>query len=160
MEKNRALLSQFYPIYEVQLDLQSVSFKLNSRNISSIGKLMELIRIHNQSYLEFRQIQKFNKFKPFLPPISQLAVLKSSEKKSVSLEWFRFAVRMAMKSRRSAKSGVDLFKLSKEKQADLLTEFKIIYYKLMSGEALDRYQTRKFDYLISALDLRMMQEEV
>ena len=54
IEKNRALLAQFYPIYEVQLQLQSVSFKLNSRNISSIGKLTELVRIHNQSYLEFR----------------------------------------------------------------------------------------------------------
>jgi hypothetical protein len=82
--------------------------------------------------------------------------MKSTEKKTLCLEWFRFAVKMAIKSRRSAKSGVDLFKMSKEKSNDLLTEFKVIYYKLMSGETLDNYQIRKFDYLVSALDLLVL----
>lgn len=94
-----------------------------------------------------------------MPPLSQLPQLKSSDKRTVCLEWLKFAAKMAIKSRRSAKSGVDLFKLSREKEADLLTEFKVIYYKLMSGETLDKYQSNKFDYLVSGLDLRVLQEE-
>lgn len=127
-------------MYNISIDLQKVSFNLSSRSISSIGKMVEIVRIHNQSYLEFRQIQKFNKFKPFTPSVAEaIANPNSLNKREVCLKWFKFAGDMALRSLRSTNLGIDLFKISNQKEMDYMSEFKVIYYRFKNEESLDQY---------------------
>jgi hypothetical protein len=50
------MLKKFNPMYEISLDLQQVNLNFTSKSIGSIGKFIEIVRIHTQGYLEFRQI--------------------------------------------------------------------------------------------------------